>query len=374
VRVTIRVPPPASLGKYRLVGVIGAGAMGVVYEAHDPGIDRLVALKTIRKDLLSMDVAGEVVARFRHEAMAAGRLSHPGIVAVYDYGEEGDTAYIVMEYAPGVDLSEYVRRRGALGLHEIASLMNQLLEALAYAHGQGVVHRDIKPSNLRISDDGRTKITDFGVARIRSSRLTQTGMPIGTPAYMAPEIYRGESHDHRADLFSAGVMLYELLAGALPFQGDSIASLAYQICHAAHPPLAAKRPGLPPRLDDVIRRALAKHASDRYGSARMFGDDLLAAVSPVPGTAGTGARALGLAETQLGVGPPPRAPAKEIEPEELDGLTRALAAYVGPIARVLVKKALPLSLDMADLCRRLAEHITDDDDRRRWLEQFRHGR
>ena len=213
---------PQQLGKYRIVGVLGEGAMGVVYRAHNPAIDREVAVKTIHKELLAdRALTSTVVERFRREAVAAGRLSHPGIVAVYDYGDADDVAYIVIELAPGESLHDYVVRRGALSLDEIGALMAQLLDALGYAHERGVVHRDIKPSNLLVSATGRVKITDFGIARIASSEMTHSGVAVGTPSYMAPEQYAGAQVDHRANLFAAGVLLYELLTGTRPFRGET---------------------------------------------------------------------------------------------------------------------------------------------------------
>ena len=438
---------PVSLGRYRIVDVIGAGAMGVVYTAHDPRIDRTVALKTIRRELLSTQVAGEVVARFHREAKAAGRLSHPGIVAVYDYGEDENTSYIVMEYAPGMALSEVAGEGRCLPAHEARALLLQLLDGLEYAHAQGIVHRDIKPSNLLISSDGRLKITDFGIARIDGGRLTRTGTPVGTPVYMAPEIYLGESGDHRADLYSAGVVLYELLTGALPFEGATIAALAYKVCHTAHVPPSRRGPGLAAGFDRVIDRALAKRADARYANARAFADDVLQAALP---SAGMSPRAIPIGDEVLRklesalagiLGPiagvivrrdagratngteleellaqhaaspeesalvaravrtvlegvsratgapssaratrkptpaPEGAPAAplpstgSISSEDIEGMTSDLTAHVGPIARLLVKRALASSLDVHELRRNLAQHIADESERRRWLER-----
>src|SRR4051812_16396475 len=199
--------------------------MGLVYLARDPILDREVALKTIRAELLDESHAPHAVARFRQEAMAAARLSHPGIVAIYDYAEDAGTAYIAMEYAPGENVGDYVARYG-LTLPEIRELMTQLLEALEYAHDRGVVHRDIKPENLIVS--GRLKIADFGVAHLANSRLTMAGQTIGTPGYMAPEQHTGEPVDHRVDVFAAGVLLYTLWTGCQPFPGETLAEITYK--------------------------------------------------------------------------------------------------------------------------------------------------
>jgi len=327
---------PNSLGRYRIVDVIGAGGMGVVYKAHDPQIDRTVALKTIRRELLSTQAAAEVVARFRREAMAAGRLSHPGIVSVYDYGEEGSTSYIVMEYAPGVALSDLAGEGRCLGAREASTLLRQLLDGLEYAHAHGVVHRDIKPSNLLISADGRLKITDFGIARLDTGRLTRTGTPVGTPVYMAPEMYLGETGDQRADLFSTGVVLYELLTGTLPFEGATIGALAYSVCHTPHVPASQRTPGLPTGFDRVIDRALAKRADARYASAREFADDILSVAFPgdSPGT-GTEQNSVAFAATLPGVSPSQRLTMGD---EAMRQLESALAGILGPIAGVIVRR------------------------------------
>ena len=198
------------LGKYEITEVLGKGAMGIVYKAFDPNIRRTVAIKTIRKELIDDDHAGQMIARFRNEAQAAGRLSHPGIVAVYDYGEDDALSYIAMEYVQGNPLREYFNRKTQFAERDIVSIMVQLLDALAYSHEQGVVHRDIKPANLIVMTNGKLKVADFGIARIDSSSLTQIGSVMGTPGYMAPEQYAGDSIDWRADIFSAGVVLYPL--------------------------------------------------------------------------------------------------------------------------------------------------------------------
>jgi serine/threonine-protein kinase len=418
------------------VRLLGEGAMGRVYLAHDPTLDRHVAIKVIRKDVLERREAAQIVARFRNEAMAAGRLQHPGIVAVHDFGEDETTSFIVMEYAPGEDLEEYARKYAPLGLAEIGSIMAQLLDALQWAHSFGVIHRDVKPSNLIVSS-GRVKITDFGIARISTSRLTQTGTALGTPAYMAPEQYSGAPVDHRADLFSAAVMLYELVTGHRPFAGESIHELAYKICHADAPPLAAHDPSLPPGLQAVVTRALAKDREARYPSAHELATAIAAAISGArsPSRAGAPswppaiAQALEVAmaevmgplaaplvrrslastmdrndlldlllrgapdgtdipallrrlravleapalsrstPTTVGVPAVGEVPAR-FSPEELDRVTQALVPHVGPIARVLVKKATAQARDFQELCQRLGEHLSTPGERAEFLKKL----
>jgi len=265
------VSAPERLGKYEITDVLGRGAMGVVYMGFDPGIRRTVAIKTIRRELIEGDrPAASMLARFRNEARAAGQLAHPGIVAVYDYGEDAEVAYIAMEYVEGNSLREYFDRGTRFPERDVVSIMSQLLDALAHAHGRRVWHRDIKPANLIVMMDGRVKVADFGIARIESSDLTHTGAIMGSPGYMAPEQYAAAAIDHRADVFSAGVVFYQLLTGRKPFVG-SAEQIAYAICHTDVP-----RPSLVDpdkgweRYDAVVARALAKRPEDRFKTAEAF--------------------------------------------------------------------------------------------------------
>ena len=208
-----------NLGKYELRREIGRGAMGVVYEAYDPMIKRVVALKTIRSDQLTGEESGTVIARFRREAQAAGRLSHPNIVPIYDFGEDGGVWFIAMEFIKGRELKEYFEANERFSVTDIVRIMSQMLDALDYSHRQGVIHRDIKPANVFLIDDGSVKVADFGIAHIDSSSLTQVGTVLGTPSYMSPEQIMGLPVDGRSDLFSAGVILYQFLTGERPFAG-----------------------------------------------------------------------------------------------------------------------------------------------------------
>jgi serine/threonine-protein kinase len=366
-------PIPPQLGKYRVLDVLGEGAMGVVYRAHDPSIDREVAVKTIHKELLAdRALTATLIERFRREAVAAGRLSHPGIVAVYDYGDAGDVAYIVMELAPGESLHDYVLRRGSLPLGEIGAIMAQLLDALGYAHERGVVHRDIKPSNLLISKSGRVKITDFGIARISSSELTHSGAAVGTPSYMAPEQYAGGAIDHRADLFAVGVMLYELLTGARPFRGETIETLAYQIVHAPHLPPRHHQPSLPARLDAVLATALAKQPSARYSSAAELARGIAAAMAETTSTesAETAEHArIGLAATMLGGRSPSSPDARALPPfldtETLHQVELALAEVLGPLSGALVRRCAVRATDIPDFIDALCRNAATPADRSR---------
>jgi len=277
---------PQRLGKYQVTDVLGKGAMGIVYKAHDPDIERTVAIKTIRRELVEDDDrAGMVMARFKNEARAAGRLSHPGIVAVYDYGEAEDMAFIAMEYVEGNSLRTYFSRETRFEERDVVSLMAQLLDALQHAHEQGVWHRDVKPANVIIMNSGKLKVADFGIARIDSSALTQAGAVMGSPGYMAPEQYKGNAVDWRADIFAAGVMLYQLLTGTRPFTG-SAEQLAYKVCYETPAPPSAVAPDRDlERYDPVVARALGKVPEDRYASAAEFKAAILEAyAAPVSPT------------------------------------------------------------------------------------------
>src|SRR6476620_7533499 len=277
-------PIPFCVGPYQVRGVIGSGAMGVVYLAHDPAIDRPVAIKTIRRGLLdSSDDEPGATARFRVEAQAAGRLAHRNIVSVYQFGEDGDCAYIVMEYVAGRNLRDYIQAPRKLQVPQVLCLMLQLLDGLHYAHEHGVVHRDIKPANLLVAGDGHLKITDFGIARTESSTLTRGNFVVGSPGYIAPEQYTDRSVDRRADVFSSGVLLYQMLSGATPFAGTDEA-IMYKIVYEPHKPLseATRDPALQP-FDAVLDRALAKDPAQRFPSAAAMRAALLElAVQGVP--------------------------------------------------------------------------------------------
>jgi predicted Ser/Thr protein kinase len=252
--------------------------MGVVYKGFDPGIRRTVAIKTIRRELIEGErPVAAMLARFRNEAQAAGKLAHPGIVAVYDYGEDASVAYIAMEYVEGNSLREYLGRGTRFAERDAVSIMSQLLEALEHAHERRVWHRDIKPANIIVMMNGRVKIADFGIARIEASDLTQTGAMMGSPGYMAPEQYAAAAIDHRADLFAAGVVFYQLVTGAKPFVGTT-EQVSYATCHsdALRPSLADPGKGWE-RYDPIVSKALAKRPEDRFQTAEAFRAAILAA-------------------------------------------------------------------------------------------------
>lgn len=275
---------PLKIGKYVVQGELGRGGMGVVYQALDPLIERRVAIKTISKQLLAVQDTQDAEAmmrRFKREAQAAGRLMHPNIVAVYDYGETDDIAYIAMEHVAGHGLDAAMRGGKSLPTDEVKTIAAQLLDALQFAHALGVVHRDIKPSNLMVTNDGRVKVCDFGIAQLESSQLTQIGTTLGTPSYMSPEQIQGLSTDGRSDLFSAGVLIYQMLTGQRPFVGDTITSLIHAVLAGQFLPATDVNPGLDSALDKVFSRALAVQAVDRFQNAAEFSKALTMAFEGV---------------------------------------------------------------------------------------------
>jgi len=275
-------PLPQKLGKYEVRRELGRGAMGVVYEGFDPGIGRRVALKTVRKDQLERDEAQELLSRFKREAQAAGRLNHPNIVAIYEYGEDEGTAFIAMEYVEGRELKDYFDKSEVFPLNEVGRLMGELLSALGHAHEKGIVHRDIKPANIFILNDGRVKVGDFGIARIESSNLTQAGSVLGTPAYMSPEQFMGQTVDGRSDLFSAGVLLYQFLTGEKPFTGQ-LTTIMHKVLKEEPIAPSELNVQVPRQFDALVRKALAKRPDERFQSAPAFAAALQAALQAGPG-------------------------------------------------------------------------------------------
>ncbi|MDQ5914960.1 MAG: eukaryotic-like serine/threonine-protein kinase, partial [Pseudomonadota bacterium] len=269
---------PQKLGKYEIRRELGKGAMGVVYEGWDAGIGRRVALKTVRRDQLEGGEAAELLSRFKREAQAAGRLNHPNVVAVYEYGEDEGTAFIAMEYIEGRELKDIFDKNERVKLPDVLQLMTQLLDAIGHAHANGIVHRDIKPANVFLLPDGRLKVGDFGIARMESSNLTQAGSVLGTPAYMSPEQFMGQTVDGRSDLFSAGVILYQFLTGEKPFTGQ-LTTIMHKVLK--EDPIAPSELNVqvPAGFDGLIRKALAKRPDERFQNAQAFISALQTAVN-----------------------------------------------------------------------------------------------
>lgn len=269
------------LGRYQLIGVLGQGAMGVVYEARDPHLDRLVAIKTIRMSALTPDQAAAYERRFLTEARSAARLRHPAIVNVYDAGKDVDVTYLVMEKVHGINLKHCLNHGVKFSVAGAVRIVVDILSGLDHAHQQRVIHRDVKPENILMDAQGTVKLTDFGIAKMQdpgADNGTQvSGLSIGTPRYMSPEQIRGLDVDARSDLFSAGVLLYELLTGSLPFDGNSHMAVATRILHEVQHPASGLRHDVPPAIDEVLAVALAKVPGDRYDSASAFSTALIRA-------------------------------------------------------------------------------------------------
>ncbi len=264
---------PERIGKYEIQGILGKGAAGVVYRGFDTGIKRPVALKVVAKSSIDATELEHTLARFRHEAQAVGRLTHPRIAAIYDFIETDEIACIVMELVNGKSLQAHLKEVTKYGFKDAWEIVRQILDGLGYSHGQGVVHRDLKPANILINDDGRIKITDFGVARIDTSNLTQIGDIVGTPHYMAPEQFSGHQATPLTDLYQVGVIVYELLTGVKPFGGSSV-EIMRRVIQERPPNPSTHNPKISWQLDWVIQKALAKEPGERFASARDLAEAL----------------------------------------------------------------------------------------------------
>ncbi|MBI1174770.1 MAG: protein kinase [Sideroxydans sp.] len=321
------------LGRYEVIGELGQGAMGIVYRARDPLIDRVVAIKTINLSL-AQEEKEEYEGRFYQEAKAAGRLSHPNIVTIYDVGKSGDVAYIAMEFLEGRELrdilNDCVER---MPVEQALDISAQVAMGLAYAHEHDIVHRDVKPSNIMVGRDGHVKITDFGIARMASSAVrTQTGMVLGSPKYMSPEQVMGRVTDQRSDIFSLGVMLYEMLTGQSPFMGENVNAIMYQTLNAVPAPPGTLNPEVPDMLNFIVAKALAKSLDDRYQNAREFAADLRACRDSMLRSGGsTSPRASSVPAGKLGDAAPSagrtEVEAEESRPVPTMGLSKAFDSF-----------------------------------------------
>lgn len=275
--------PPPMLGRYKILKELGRGAMGVVYLGKDPTIQRFVAIKTMCLDEAdSAEDSTSTKARFFGEAESAGRLSHPHIVTIYDAGEAHNLGYIAMEVLEGATLKDWTTPTALLPVEKVLSIMANVADALHYAHQQGVIHRDIKPANIMMTKDQVVKVMDFGIAKMAYASKTQTDIVLGTPTYMSPEQIAGKKIDGRSDVFSLGVVMYELLTGIQPFSGDTLPALLFAITNHPHRPLHEIRPDLPSPVLAIIDRALEKEPARRYRRAGDMAQDLRACLQLLP--------------------------------------------------------------------------------------------
>jgi len=363
---------PTRLGRYRILGELGRGAMGTVYRAHDPLIERDVAIKTLHPNLPE-DVLNDVRQRFLREAKSAGRLNHPNIVTVFDVGEQDGIAYMAMELLEGKSLQQILGEPGRLPFQTVADLVAQIADALDRAQQLGIVHRDVKPANIVISASGHAKLTDFGVAYVPASTVTQTGTMIGSPRYMSPEQVLGLPIDPRSDIFSLGVVLYEMLSGRAPFArpGDStIFPLINRIAVEPHPPVTQLDPSIPAAFEAILKKALAKKPEDRYQRGGEMAADLRELLGlPRPGVTsalGGGAKTT----TQAGS-------AQAIQPQLESTVIAPGAAQAAPAASPAAeKKADEFVLDLDTFARNFeaeeqARLRAEEEERRKKEEELR---
>jgi serine/threonine-protein kinase len=342
--------------------------MGVVYEAHDAVIDRKVAIKLVRTELLEGKERQDYVERFQREAQAVGRCNHPCIVAIFDYALHEGNPFLVMEYVDGVGLDKAISQGERFPPSAAIHVILHVLDALGCAHGAGIVHRDIKPGNVLLMTGGGVKVTDFGVARLESSNLTLDGMAIGTPRYMSPEQCCGGAVDPRSDLFSVAVMLQEMLIGERPFPGRNLTEIACGLLR--DPPAGGEAvEGIAgSAVKRVIQRALAKAPEDRYASASIMANALREAVGQAMPQSSPAAS---IDKTVIAVrarsSSPPSPGGGTFEPVLLSNIERRLANRLGPIARYLVQTLLPTATSVENLCDLLAQRIDRADDRKRFL-------
>jgi serine/threonine-protein kinase len=353
---------PAQLGRYVIQSEIGRGAMGVVYKALDSVLERPVAVKTVNITL-EREYADKYEKRFYQEAKSAGILNHPNIVTIHDVGKAGDVVFMAMEYIEGVELKTLIGEGQPLRLPQAVAIAAQVAEGLAFAHQRGVVHRDIKPANIMVVANGPVKITDFGIARMRGAGdLTQTGMLLGSPKYMSPEQVIGKRADHRSDIFSLGVILYEMLAGAAPFNGENVTALMYQIVNFLPPAPSTVNREVPELLDYIVAKSIAKPLEERYQDAAELARDLrdcerqIAAAAPA--SAATSATQT-LAQGTIGVVSPPEpklvdAAAKTSVLAQSVARTREADRGTTDEAAALPARGLAVSFDSAEATQRLA--------------------
>jgi len=360
---------PERIGKYEIRRELGKGAMGTVYEGFDPVIERPVAIKTILAEYLANVEVDSAVMRFKREAQAGGKLHHPGIVGVYEFGEDEKMAFIVMEYVQGKELRKLMRERGRFELIDVFEVMKQLLAALDYSHKSGVVHRDIKPGNLMVLSDMKIKVMDFGVARVESASLTRVGSVVGTPTHIAPEQLLGLPTDGRCDLWAAGVILYELLTGHGPFVAETSVTVMHKVLHVDPAAPSSMVASLPSAFDAVVARALAKKPEERYQSARDFAGALVNAfLKSRPGSA-AGQTAEKPAHS-VAVDSAPAAPQMTLPPETLAEIESSLVKSIGPLAKHLVRKSASHARSVEEFNSELADNIPAGNERFEFLRRI----
>ncbi len=359
------------IGRYRIDGRLGTGAMGEVFRAYDPVIDRPVAIKVVRPELLAGSGAEQWLERFRREARAAGRRFHPNIVAILDVGEDAGAPFLAMEYVDGRSLDGILKASGPLDPGRSVAIIAQVLSALGFAHENGIVHRDVKPSNIIVLADGAIKVADFGIARIDDSEFTIVGDVLGTPAYMAPEQLSGTPVDARADLFAAAVILFEMMSGVKPFRGASLTEIMSNMQTRGPEDIRALNPAVPEALKAVIAKALAFDPAQRYATAAELSRAIAEAFPTLPGEAPPLPPLVPEAKA------PPTAAERTsptgltLPPELVREIEQDLATFVGPMASIAVKRAMRETTDVTGLYDALSRHVDDPRDRAQFLAKGR---
>jgi serine/threonine protein kinase len=349
-----------SIGRYRIEALLGTGAMGEVYRAHDPAIDRLVAIKVVRPELVAGSGGEQLLGRFRREARAAGRRFHPNIVAIWDFGDDHGTPFLVMELVEGQSLDQLIKSSGPLAQARSVAIITQVLSALGFAHASGIVHRDIKPSNIMVLPGDQVKVADFGIARLEASEFTIVGDLLGTPAYMAPEQLSGGPIDHRTDLFATGVILFEMLTGVKPFRGKSITEIISFMEKRGPEDIRALNPAVPEAMKHVIGKSVAFDPAQRYADAAAFSRAVAEAMPGVPG------------EPQLATDTAQTASREaSFSAELLRETERDLATFIGPMASIAVKRAVRNASDLLGLYELLGKQVANPKDHAEFLARGR---
>jgi len=346
--------------------------MGEVYRAHDPAIDRLVAIKVVRPELVGGSGGEQLLERFRREARAAGRRFHPNIVAIWDFGDDNGMPFLVMELVEGQGLDQVIKSSGTLPAGRSVAIITQVLSALGFAHETGIVHRDIKPSNIMILQDDRVKVADFGIARLEASEFTIVGDLLGTPAYMAPEQLSGGPIDHRTDLFAAGVILFEMLTGVKPFRGKSITEIMSFMEKRGPEDIRALNPAVPEALKRVISKSVAFDPARRYADATEFSKAVADALLGVAGERQDRKAATSDPKVQTVAGVAQTLSAEAaFTPEILQQIERDLATFIGPMASIALRRAARQSSDVLSLYEVLGRQVTDPKYRAEFLAKGR---
>ena len=349
-----------SIGRYRIETLLGTGAMGEVYRAHDPAIDRLVAIKVVRPELVAGSGGEQLLERFRREARAAGRRFHPNIVAIWDFGDDNGTPFLVMELVEGQSLDQLIKSSGTLPPVRSVSIITQVLSALGFAHTNGIVHRDIKPSNVMVLPGDQVKVADFGIARLEASEFTIVGDLLGTPAYMAPEQLSGGPIDHRTDLFATGVILFEMLTGVKPFRGKSITEIISFMEKRGPEDIRALNPAVPEAMKRVIAKSVAFDPAERYADAAAFSKAVADAMPGLPGELQLTANAAQTTSRE-----------SSFSADLLREAERDLATFIGPMASIALRRAVRNASDLLELYELLGRQVADPKDRAAFLARGR---